>query len=146
MDRLEPPQLIDGTLSVEVVPSAFKFADLASTTTATANDDPFYVSFWSVNPFTDEPEQNQYVSAEAPLVVTFTSSNPTVGALTTLDDTSTSPVMITVPAYRRLSFTTVATGGVAFDPISDGSTVISAMAAGFDSTLPGAQFEVIVDP
>jgi len=140
------PGLADGTVSVEVVPAVVRYVNLAPTTTATATDDEFFVSFWSTNPITDAPEQNQFVSAEAPLLVTFTSSDPAVGTLTTLDDTSTSPVTITVPAHRSASFTTVGTGGVAFDPLANGSTTITASAPGFDSTLPEASFEVTVNP
>ena len=85
---------------------------------------------------------NQVVSAAGPLTVTLTSDDLAVAGLTTLSGTATSPVTITIPVNTYDSPTTVATGGVEFEPVGAGNVDITATAPNF---VDGTQ-TVTVDP
>ena len=55
-------------------------------------------------------------------------------------------MVVQIPAGGFNTPTTVATGGVAFDPLSGGTTTVSASAPGFDSSFSGASLLVTVTP
>ena len=60
--------------------------------------------------------------------------------------TSTSPVTVDIAVNAAWSPSTVASGGVAFDPLSGGMTTVSAAAPGFDGTSLLASQTVTVSP
>ena len=105
----------------------------------------FHVDFWNTHP-SGGIQQQQAVSAEGPLAVTFTSSNPAVGALTTLTQTAVGEVTVTAAVNAFNTPTTVSTGGVAFDARSGGTTTVRATAPGFDATRAESSVVVTVSP
>ena len=139
----------DGTADVDVVvPVTAIVADLATTTTAGAPDDPFSVVVGIRNP--NNPDiffGQQGVSAgAAPLTLTITSSNTAVGQLTTQTQGPAAAVTLELGAAQSRTPTSVANGGVAFDPVSAGQTDVSTAAAGFDPLFPGSTVVVTVNP
>ncbi len=111
-----------------------------------AVDDPFWVDFWTTRPTTGALFRQQRISAEGPLTVTFTSSDPAVGAFTTLSDTAQSPVTINAAVNTFNTPTSVAGGGVAFDALTGGTTDVQATAPGFEATRAESSVEVTVSP
>jgi hypothetical protein len=139
-------QFTDGTVDVDVIAPVLRVAGLNPNTNTLAADDPFFVDFWNTRPDTGGIQQQQAVSAEGPLAVTFTSSNPAVGALTTLTETAVGEVTVTAAVTTFNTPTTVAAGGVAFDALSGGTTTVRATAPGFDATRAESSVVVTVSP
>ncbi len=119
---------VTGTVARDVVQPALQIAALSPSQTSLSPDNEFYA--YPVIPATG---QNQAVSAAGPLSVTFTSGTPAVGRMVTSSSSGAS-VVVQIPAGGANTPTTVATGGVAFDPLSGGTTTVSATAPGFDSS------------
>jgi adhesin/invasin len=71
-----------------------------------------------------------------PLTATVTSSAPTVGQLAT-SALRSGTVEVQIPVLTSVSASTVAGGGVAFDPLTAGSTTVSATIPGFVTTTTG---------
>ncbi len=113
-----------GTLAIDVVEPILGISQLALATNTLANDDPFWVNTYIRNS-AGNLQQNQAVSAEGPLPVTFSSSDTGVGVFTTLTQTSTSPVTINIPVNGYNTPTSVAQGGVAFDPVGGGTSTVT---------------------
>jgi len=137
----------NGTTTVHVVQPALYIQDLSTSTTASAADDPFYLvtgipyypgggtSWWGQQP----------VSATSVLHVLVTSSNETVGKLRTgTYYGNAATVDVQINSYNSPS--TVGAGGIAFDPLTAGTTTISATATGFLNTFPQASGVVTVSP
>ncbi len=80
----------------------------------------------------------------AAATVTVTSSTPAVGQLETTLTTGDS-VTVTIPIGANSSASTVAAGGVAFDPLVQGSTTIEATIPDFITTNDGTR-NVTVGP
>lgn len=78
------------------------------------------------------------------LTTTVTSSNATAGQLVTTA-TVDQGVTVQIPSRENRSANTVATGGVAFDPLASGDTTVSATIPGFITTTNGLQ-DVTVGP
>ena len=126
----------DATLDVETVEPTFQMLNLLGSFSADAPDRAFRVRTYIRNSI-GNLSTIQRVSAEGPIAVTFISSDPGVGAFSTASDTTTSPVTITMPVNTFDSPSTVALGGVSFDPIAPGSTTVSARSPGFATTNTG---------
>jgi hypothetical protein len=71
-----------------------------------------------------------------PLTATVTSSAPTVGQLAT-STLRSGTVEVQIPVLTSVSASTVASGGVAFDPLTAGTTTVSATIPGFVTTSTG---------
>jgi len=125
----------DGSNTVNVVQPGVEIQYLATSTTSLSDDDPFYAQVgipYSGNSYL------QYTlavraGAPGPLTVTVTSSAQTVGQLVTTD-LQAGTVTVEIPEGTFRSPTTVATGGVAFDPLTAGTTTVSATIPGYIQT------------
>ena len=132
----------NGTTSIDVVPAVFYTSDLATSTSSLSADDPFYVYTGYIH---SNGTSFRYapVSGAGPLTVTFTSSNVAVGQLKTNAATGF-PVTVIMPVNTYYSPISVASGGVAFDPLTGGTTSISASAPGFNNAYASANILVTV--
>ncbi len=140
------PGFISATQPAVIVTPALDLVELASAMEATDPDDPFQVRVGlpgggnaSVNPA-------QAVRAGSPgLTATITLTDATPGQLvTTLANNDT--VTVTITAGVSSSGATVATGGVAFDPLAIGATQVSATIPGFTSTGAATQQVSVSQP
>ena len=125
-----------GTLAVDVLEPTFQTLSIVTNTNTLAADDPFSVRTYIRNAF-GNLSVIQSVSAEGPLTVTFTSSDPAVGVFTTTTQTEVNGVTVTMPVNTFDSPGSVAAGGVAFVPLTGGTTTVSATAPGFATTNTG---------
>ena len=129
----------DATLSVRVVQPVLRLSGLVGTTTSLSVNDPFNVFTFSPNVSGTNVQQFQSLSAaEAPLTVTLTSSEPSVGVLMT--DVSGASVM------TELQFGGSQTNvpQPQFDPLTGGMTIITATAPGFADGFSTASQQVTV--
>ncbi len=127
----------DGTGTGNVVQPALRLIGLSTSTTALSPDDPFQVEVGIPNVSNTTLSVAQVVRpGGAAFTATLTNSQATVGQLGT---TATTGQSVTVPIAvgQNRSPSTVATGGVAFDPQAAGSTVVSATIPGFIATIAG---------
>ncbi|MHC1725307.1 MAG: PKD domain-containing protein [Syntrophobacteraceae bacterium] len=134
----------DGTATVEVVPAVLQIMNLSTSTTAGAADDPFQVRTGYVH---SNGTSFRYapVSPAGPIHVLLTSSNEAVGLLRTAAE-YLSQVTVDVQPNTYDSPATVIAGGVAFDPLSDGTTMVSASSIGFNNAWSQASTTVTVAP
>jgi probable HAF family extracellular repeat protein len=132
--------------AVEVVQPAVQLSNLSASTTTASPDDPFSVLVGIPNQQLTAMQLFQSVrtGAPSPLIATVTSSNAGVGQLVTTQITGA-----TVTAEIAEGFigtpSDVASGGVAFDPLTAGTTTVSASIPGF-VILPTASQVVTVNP
>jgi len=135
---------VTGTTNVELVQGAINIYNLSSSLTAASADEPFYVrtGYLSSN---GASFLYARVSPAGPLHVQLTSSTPAVGQLKTTATTG-AQVMVDVAVNAYDSPSTVAAGGVAFDPLTAGSTAVSANVSGFNNSWSGAAITVTVTP
>ena len=135
----------DGTATETVRGAALDIISLGATTTAGAANIQFSVRIGVRNePETGFTAEQSVRAGAAPITATLSSSVPTVAQLVT----STGPsgtVTVSIAAGQSRSPGTVATGGVAFDPLAVGSTVVTATIPGY-LALPGATVPVTVNP
>lgn len=132
------------TLVIDLVQPVLHISSLASTQSAGGSDDAFSVWTGILNPAGTAIDRFQEVSAAGPLQVLIESGTPVTAELVTLTSTGAS-VTVEVPVNRNSSDSTVAAGGVAFRPLTAGSTIISASAIGF-GTYFGSSQTVTVTP
>ena len=132
----------DGTVEVEVVEPALDIVGLNTTTTTDAVDDAFYVRTGYVHT-NGTTFRLQNVSPPNSIQVLLTSSDVTVGQLVNSASSGES-VTVEVPVNSYNSPNTVATGGVAFDPMAEGTTTISASANGIDKSFSLSSEDVTV--
>ncbi len=132
------PGFSNGVQSVSVVQSALRIETLSTSIAATAANDEFYISVGLPNTFATDVQTVQNVAVGSSLAVTVTNGAPNIGAgqLVTLAGGAHSRT-VTLPANQYYSPTTVATGGVAFDPLAAGSTLVEATIPGFITTDAG---------
>jgi hypothetical protein len=137
------PGFVNREIVHSVVTPALDIISLGTSPTTLSPDDPFQIRLGLPN------TQNTSMSLELALraggpgaSVTVTSSNPSVGRLVTTAVSGGTVTVSVAPAAAR-SPGTVATGGVAFDPLTVGSTVVEATIPGF-VTLPTGSPEVTV--
>jgi hypothetical protein len=131
------------TATVKVRPPVLQIQNLPTTTTTLSADTEFLVYTYILNANGTTLSRLQNVSAEGLLPVTFTSSNAAVGVVKKTGSSGAS-VTIDIPAGQYYSPTTVATGGVAFDPLTGGTTTVNATAPGFNNSWAGAAVAITV--
>jgi hypothetical protein len=125
------PGFTDGTATGDVRQPGIELAGLGGSVTATSADDPFLVRIgWPQTNNTGLGQIQAIRFGGTALTATITSSNQAVGAVKTSADSGAS-VTVTIPVGQGQSGATVAAGGVAFDPLSAGSTTVAVAAPGF---------------
>jgi hypothetical protein len=132
------------TSAIEVTTPAVTIMNLGSPQTGGGADAPFQARVGVLN--SNGTVNPQRLRPDGPgVTVTLTSGTPTAGTLVTNAGASaTRTVQITPGNYD--SATTVASGGVAFRPLTaGGSTTVTATVPGFTQATGGAQ-TVVVDP
>jgi len=138
------PGYSDGTATVTVRGTALDIIFLGTTTTTLSPDANFSVRIGVVNTAGTGYTAEQTIRAGGTAVTaTLTSSAPTVGQLVTSAQTGATATVAIGPGQSR-SPGTIATGGVAFDPQTVGSTTVAATIPGYVA-LPGAQVTVAVN-
>jgi len=139
------PLFTNGTLGVDVVQGVIDIVNLGTSISAGAADDPFVVRTGYVHSNGINFRYAPVSATAAPLQVLVNSSDVGVGQLNTLVETGAS-VTVEVDANSFDSASTVATGGVAFDPISEGSTSVSTSVGGFNNGWAQSVETVTVTP
>jgi hypothetical protein len=138
------PGFESGSATMTVVQPAFDITGLSTSTTAAAVDDPFNVRVGLPNNLNTYLNELQSVRPGSPgLTVTLTSSNAAAGQLVTSQGPG-STVTIVISPNASSSASSVATGGVAFDPVTAGSTTVSSAIAGLIA-LPTSSVNVTVN-
>ncbi|MEW6116914.1 MAG: hypothetical protein AB1553_08440 [Nitrospirota bacterium] len=119
--------------TVNVVQPAVQIAGLNTSTTSLSPNDEFYayIGIPSSNNTVIYDYQEIRVGGN-PVTVTFTNSNDVVGRLVTNSGAGQSAT-VTIGVGQSNSPTTVAAGGVAFDPMDGGSSTVTASITGFIS-------------
>ena len=122
------------TGTVDVVQPAIRLESVVTSTTSLSPDQAFWVRVGL--PFAGNSNlsviQNVRVGSGS-LTATVTNSNAAVAQLTTLTGSGQSRT-VTIPENSSVSPTSVASGGVAFDPIGGRITTVSASIPGFIAT------------
>jgi antitoxin (DNA-binding transcriptional repressor) of toxin-antitoxin stability system len=127
------PGFTDGTSSLTIVQPAIRLENLPSATTSLSADDTFWVRTGTATAGNTNLSQILSVRAGGSLTVTLTNSNAAVARLTTTAGFGQTRT-VTIGPNQSTSPTSVATGGVAFDPIAGGTTTVSATAPGVIAT------------
>jgi len=138
------PGFVDGTTTITVVQPAVSIS-LGVSTTASAANSPFYV--YVGVPYSNNAGVSPYQAVRAggpTLTATLVSSDPTVGQLTTATATGGS-VTVDIAPGQYYSPNTAANGGVEFDPLASGTTMVSATIPNFIATT-AASVNVAVTP
>ncbi len=134
----------DGTASWTVVQPMFAIVGLGSTFGAAAADDPFQVHVGISDLYYSGVTVQPIRAGGTAVTATITSSAPAVGQLTTLAGSAAArTVQILAGGYS--SPTSVALGGVAFDPLTAGNTTVSAAIPGFLQR-PNAVVPIVINP
>lgn len=122
----------NGSNTADIVVPALQITNLIENTNTGASDDPFRVQIGIPNSVNTALAAAQVVrpGGTGPLTVTITNSNATVGQLVTTALTGQS-VTVTIDVGQSISANSVAAGGVAFDPLAQGSTTLEATIPGF---------------
>jgi uncharacterized repeat protein (TIGR01451 family) len=139
------PGFTDGTGSLTIVQPAIRIEGLPVSTTSLSSDSPFFVRTGPPIAGNGNLAQLQAVRAGGGITVTLTNSNATVAQLTTAAGSGQTRTVAIGPNQFN-SATSVAGGGVAFDPIAGGSTTVSASAAGFISTTAASVSVTVTTP
>lgn len=134
------PGFTNGSATMTIVAPAVQISGVPANQTTLDPDDPFSVSV-GIPTGTTSTAISEFQAVRAgvsPLTVTITTSQPIIGTLKTLAAPSgASSVTVQVAPGSASSPGTVATGGVAFDPVSSGSTVLTPSAPGYITTTNG---------
>ena len=140
------PGFTGATRQSLVVQPALDILGLASTLDTLDPADPFQIRIGIPNASNGIVTTPQSLRAGGPgAVATIASLTPSVGTLVTTaatDDT----VMVTIAAGASFSPSTVGTGGVAFDGLAAGSSLVFAQIPGFISTTAAAQNVTVTQP
>ncbi len=136
-------QFTSGSLSVDVVQPVMRLSGLTASTTSLSADDPFRVETGYLHSNGVSFRYANVSATQGSLMVNLTSSETGVGQLVTTS-ASGSPVTVQIPINQRFSPSTVATGGVAFDPLSGGDATVAATAIGFDPSYGSSSATVSV--
>jgi hypothetical protein len=133
------PAYANGTSpTVTVVTPGFDILGLSTSISSQAANDPFQIRLGAPNVTNTSLVAEQSVAAGgSPLTVTITSSSSTAAQLVTTATTGLS-VNVSIAAGQARSPSTVATGGVDFDPLAQGSTTVSAAISGFLAMTTGS--------
>lgn len=135
----------DGTMVVTLVEPVLDIYNLGTAPSATSADDPFQVRIGLQNAAGTGIQEWQNVSPAAPIQVLVSSSDTGAGQLITAAETGAS-VIVEIPENSYNSASTVVAGGVAFDPVAEGITVIHAESSGSDNTFPQSSETINVGP
>ena len=128
---------IDGTTTVNVVQPAVQISSLNANTAVSSVDDPFIVQVGiPISGNTSVSVQRVRTGASA-LTAIVQSSEPSVGTLVTAAF-SGAAVDVQIQPGQYFSPLTVASGGVALDPLNIGVTTVSATIPGFITTTNGS--------
>ncbi len=123
------PGFTNGTSTVTVVQPWVRVLNLASTMSASAANDPFTAQVGTnAGGFSAQSVR----AGGSPLAVSVSSSVGSVGTLVTSGGTA-NPSTVLIQPGQSSSATTVAGGGIAFDPLASGTTTVSASAFGMSS-------------
>lgn len=125
----------DGTGTGTVATPYIDVQSITASPLASAADDPFIVRVGlptSNGLSLNEPQSRR--AGQPPLQVTVTSTNAAAGVLAT-STTRAATATTTIAAGENDSPGTVATGGVAFDPVAPGTTTVRAEIPGFTRTV-----------
>jgi len=125
------------------LPEKDRVAEPLPPASAAAADDPFYLRSGYIDAAGTSFHYTP-VSGAGDLHAIVTSSSGTVGKLRTAAAYDAS-VTVDIKAGDHDSASTVATGGIAFDPLAAGTTTVSATAVGF-GTYSGSSQVVTVNP
>ena len=127
------PRFDEGNRQLEIVEPVLQIAALDTTTSTGASNDPFYAALWIRDAGNNFIQYNQGLSAAvAPVTFTFTSGSPAIGNLvTSAVPGGAGMVTVQLDANGFNTPTNLATGGVEFDPLTAGDTVVSVSAPGF---------------
>jgi uncharacterized protein YjdB len=129
------PGFNNATATFSVVQPALAVVNLPASTTTLSPQSPFYAQVGLANSSEQVVEVQSVRAGGTPIVVTFTSSSP-AGQLVT-SSTSGGTATVTIPVGLYYSPTNVTGGGVAFQPLTAGTTRVSGTATGI---LSGAAF------
>jgi hypothetical protein len=128
------------TTQGEVVAPALGFSSLPATTTTQSDETPFQIGVGIRDATNTFLRQAQPVQRDLTMSVTnLTASVAQLHTTTQTGQTST----VTIPANSAYSPATVATGGIAFDPLGAGQTTVTAAATNFPTAL-GASADTTV--
>lgn len=142
--RMSAPGFTTDSVLINAVAPAFDVIGLNVSTTSFSPDDPFYVRLGIPVASGAFLTQTQARSAGAsPLTVDIASGNTAVGDLLTLPD-SASPVSVQILPGQANTPTSVAAGGVAFVPISAGTTGVTTTIGGFTPITGAGTIDVAV--
>ena len=137
------PAYTNGTAIGTVRGTGLDIIFLGTSTTTLSPDIPFAVRIGVLNAAGNAYTAEQSIRAGGTgVTATLTSSAPTVGLLVTSGG-SGGTVTVDIGPQQSRSPGTVATGGVAFDPLADGTTTVAASIVGY-TALAGAQVNVTI--
>ncbi|MEE9270160.1 MAG: FlgD immunoglobulin-like domain containing protein [Candidatus Krumholzibacteria bacterium] len=139
--RVSAPGFVGGTGSVEVVAPGVKLALLGESRETLEPPDPFEARIGPVGTTLRQAIR----PGGQPVTATFVSSDPSVGALVTASEASDT-IMLTIPVGANGTPGTVITGGVAFEPLTVGATVISVAIPGFVTEPAGTRTVTVTQP
>jgi hypothetical protein len=134
----------NGTSTVDVVPAAVEILNLATSMTAGAANDPFQVRIGAVSATNNGLYAEQGVRAGGTtLTINLSNSAAAVAQLVSLAGAAQASAVL-IPAGASRSAATLAAGGVEFDPMGVGSTIVTASGAGI-VTLPNGSLTIVVN-
>jgi hypothetical protein len=136
------PGFTDDTDPVEILQPVVQLTGLSTPTTTLSDEDPFRVQVGIAANGVNWTQAQDVRAGADPLTATLTSSHAAVGQLVTLAQSGASVTVQIVPG-EDFSPSTVAGGGVAFDPLTAGTTTVSAEIPGYIS-IPTASLKVVV--
>lgn len=122
----------NGTVSEQVITPALEVQGLSPTLAAAAANQDFYAQVGIGNGQLTGLARVQNVrgGAPSPVTVTFVSSTPGVGTLVTTAGSNATRTANIIPQFYYTP-TSMASGGVSFDPVAPGQTTVRATAPGF---------------
>jgi len=129
---------------VTVVQPGLDVSGLTAAVTTLTPDDLFSVRIGVPSGIGISPLQAVRVGG-SPITATVVSSAPAVGDLITLPD-SASPVTVTIDVGASSSPSNLASGGVLFEPLTVGTTDVSATIPGFVSTSNATRTVTVSEP
>ncbi|HVZ94564.1 MAG TPA: hypothetical protein VG797_08640 [Phycisphaerales bacterium] len=115
---------------VNIVQPAVRLLSMPTNVASTSADVPFRIQVGLPNQFGTDLLLAQNVAGGPPLDVTVTNSNAIAARLTTSAGSAQSRLVQIQPNLNS-SAATVASGGIAFDPLSSGDTIVTASIPGF---------------
>jgi hypothetical protein len=133
------PAFVPGTLSRGVVQPVLLVGNLPSSMSVSS---PSNAEFWATAGIATSATSQLPQAAVAAIPVTFSSSAPAVGQLVTPSDTGASVVVSIAAGVASTQYP----GGIAFDPLSEGTTTVSVTAPGFNPVFAPASQLVTVTP